>query len=623
MRISMFLFVFLLPFSVFATEDLKTEFANPGVENRPWVYWFWNNGNLTAEGIKADLEAMAEVGIGGVLIMEVGQGAPVGPVDFLSDQWRELFKYMITEADRLGIEVNMNNDAGWNGSGGKWITPEYGMQILTWSETNLSEPKPEKITLPAPPKRNNYYKDIAVFAFPTPNDNAEKKSVSPDANRRATPNETAVVAQKDVIDLTGKMAEDGSLDWNVPAGNWTVLRLGHTSKGKVVAPAPTNGTGLECDKLSVKASEEAFNGQMGKLIADNRNLTGVGKTLMATHIDSWENGSQNWTPKMREEFQQRRQYDLWKFLPVFAGYLIDSTEITDRFFWDFRRTVSEMCMDNHIGTFQRLAHQHGIKLSAEAYDQAPCDFLQYGGMTDEPMGEFWCGGGWTSEGGRLNDCRGMASAGHLYGRKIIGAEAFTATNAERWLRHPGNLKALGDRAFCEGINRFVFHRYSFQPWRDVKPGLMMGPWGVHYERTQTWWHLTPAWHDYLSRCQFMLRQGDFAADIAYLEAEDSPQHYSERPRNGYQWDQCGAHAVFQMTVKNGKLTLPSGADYEILVLPQVNRMTPELLKKIAELVKNGATVIGNRPNEALGLTRYPQNDQQVRELAAELWGDNN
>jgi hypothetical protein len=619
MRILTILFVCLSTLSVFAADNLKNEFAKPGAENRPWVYWFWNNGNITKEGITADLEAMKDVGIGGVLIMEVGQGAPVGPVDFLSDQWRELFKFMVNEANRCGIEVNMNNDAGWNGSGGKWIKPEHGMQVLTWSETNLIEQKPEKITLPEPPKKLNYYQEIAVFAFPTPADNAEKKAVNPNSNRRATPENKVIVAQKDVVDLTGKLSADGTLDWNVPVGNWTILRLGHTCKGNVVAPAPTNGTGLECDKLSVEASEDAFNGQMGKLIADNKELAGIGKTLMATHIDSWENGSQNWTPKMRNEFQQRRKYDLWKYLPVFVGYIIDSSEITDRFLWDFRRTVSEMCLDNHVAVFRRLANQHGLKLSTEAYDQTPCDFLQFAGISDEPMGEFWCAGGWAGDGMRLNDCRGMASAGHIYGKKIVGAEAFTATNTERWLKHPGNIKSLGDRAFAEGINRFVFHRYSFQPWRDVKPGLMMGPWGIHYERTQTWWHLTPAWHQYVSRCQFLLRQGDFVADIAYVEAEDSPQHYADHPKNGYQWDQCGTHAVKQMSVKNGKLILPSGANYDVLVLPNTNRLTPELLQKVITLVKDGATIIGNKPVGTFGLTNYPQNDQLVQKLADELW----
>ena len=606
-------------------ESLAKEFAQPGPENRPWVFWFWNNGNLTAEGIKADLEAMQRVGIGGVLIMEVGQGAPRGPADFMGDRWRELYSYMLAEAQRLGIEVNMNNGAGWNGSNGTQITPELGMQMLTWSETRVTGAKKTGITLPEPPKKRDYYRDIAVFAFPAPADVSKLdtiKTEGPVASlRRYKHDNRALVAREDLIDLSGKMAADGTLDWQAPDGNWIVLRIGHTCIGRVGHPPPAGFDGLECDKLSVAAAEAAFNGQIGRLVAENAALTGPGKPFVSTHIDSWENGTQTWTPLMREDFQQRRGYDIWKFLPVFAGYVMDAPEISDRFLWDFRRTVSEMTLDCYVGTFQRMAHERGLKFTAEAYD-SPCDFLQFGGMADEPIGEFWFGGGWVPENGwRLFDCRGMASAGHIYGKNIIGAEAFTSANTERWLKHPGMMKALGDKAFGEGVNRFLFHRYSFQPWTDVKPGLMMGPWGVHYERTQTWWELTPAWHEYLTRCQFMLRQGNFVADIAYVEAEDSPQEFHGRPLKGYPWDQCGADAVYQMSVKDGKLTLPSGATYDILVLAKSDRMTEKLLEKITGLVRDGATVIGKKPAGAFGLTGYPENDQKVATLAAELWGD--
>ncbi|MDR1676091.1 MAG: hypothetical protein LBR86_06460 [Tannerella sp.] len=605
--------------------QLAKEFAQPGPENRPWVFWFWNNGNLTAEGITADLEAMQRAGIGGVLIMEVGQGAPRGPVDFMGDRWRELYHFMLTEAERLGIEVDMNNDAGWNGSGGTWITPELGMQMLTWSDTRVTGPKKAGIILPEPPKKRDYYRDIAVFAFPAPADVSKLDTIRVDnpvaSLRRKKLDNRALIARDDLIDLSDKMAADGTLDWQAPDGNWIILRIGHTCTGRIVGPTPAGFDGLECDKLSVAAAEAAFNGQIGRLVAENTALSGQGKPFIATHIDSWENGTQTWTPLMREDFRQRRGYDIWKFLPVFAGYVIDSPDMTDRFLWDFRRTVSEMTLDCYAGTFRRMAHEHGLQLTIEAYD-SPCDFLQFASMADEPVGEFWFGGSWvTEEGWRLFDCRGMASAGHIYGKNIIGAEAFTSTNTERWLQHPGTMKVLGDKAFGEGINRFIFHRYSFQPWMDVKPGLMMGPWGVHYERTQTWWELTPAWHEYLTRCQFMLRQGNFVADIAYVEAEDSPQDFPGHPLNGYPWDQCGADAVYQMSVKDGKLTLPSGAAYEILVLTESDRMTEKLLEKITGLVRDGATVIGKKPAGAFGLSGYPENDRQVAALAAELWGD--
>ena len=599
--------------------SMAVEFASPAAEYHPWVYWFWNNGNLTREGITADLEAMQRVGIRGVLIMEVGQGAPRGPVDFLSGEWRELFSFMLAEAQRLGIEVNMNNDAGWNGSGGAWIQPDEAMQVLAWTETTVAAGSVEKPHLAEPAKRQDYYRDVAVLAFPAPAADAVKRPINVDSNRRESPKsgETwpeATVAKEAILDLTDRLGEDGSLNWLPPTGdgavaNWMVLRVGHTCKGIMVAPAPEGGVGLECDKLSVKGTDAAFNGQIGRLCDENGKFIGDGRVFASTHIDSWENGSQNWTALMREEFQKRRGYDVCEYLPVFAGYVVDSADQTDRFLWDFRRTVSEMVMDNHVRRMRDLANEHGLRLSIEAYG-SPCDYVEYGGIADEPMGEFWIGGG------AMESCRGMASAGHVYGKRIIGAETFTAGGGERWLEHPGSIKALGDQAMAEGINRFVFHRYSFQPWMNVKPGLMMGPWGTHYERTQTWWEQTPAWHAYLARCHYMLRQGDYVADICYVEPEDSPQGFSDHLRAGYAWDTCGTDAVLKMRVEYGLLALPSGMKYRVLALPESDRMTNELFHKVIELLADGATVIGRLPAESYGLVKSVASDDVVRKQFA-------
>ena len=182
----------------------------------------------------------------------------------------------------------------------------------------------------------------------------------------------------------------------------------------------------------------------------------------------------------------------------------------------------------------------------------------------------------------------MASAAHIYGKPILGAEAFTATDKEKWLGHPGGIKALGDWAFCEGINRFVFHRYALQPWRDVKPGMSMGPWGLHYERTETWWEQSRAWHEYLARCQFLLQQGQFVADVCYLEPEASPYRFHAPPTPGnpphrpaYNFDGCTPEVLLsRMKVKGGRLVLPSGMSYRVLVLPDVETMTPKLLRKV-------------------------------------------
>jgi hypothetical protein len=336
----------------------------------------------------------------------------------------------------------------------------------------------------------------------------------------------------------------------------------------------------------------------------------AGKALAATHVDSWENGAQNWTEQMRKEFQSRRGYDLLPYLPTLTGRVVQSQEISERFLWDLRKTVSELVVENYAGRLRELAHEHGLRFTIEAYG-SPCDFLPYAGQCDEPMGEFWVGGG------ALETCKGMASAGHVYGKRIIGAESFTAADQERWLAHPATIKSLGDRAFCEGINRFVVHRYAMQPWLDREPGMTMGPWGVHYERTQTWWELTPQWHRYLARCQFLLRQGLFVADICYLDSEGSPHGFQDRRRQGYDWDQCSPEVVLtRMNVKDGRLVLPDGMSYRVLVLPEERAMTAPLLRRIKELVAAGATVVGPRPLRSPSLTGYPQCRRHAQRVAA-------
>ena len=323
-----------------------------------------------------------------------------------------------------------------------------------------------------------------------------------------------------------------------------------------------------------------------------------------------------WTAKMREEFQRRRGYDLMPFLPVFTGRVVGGQEVAERFLWDLRRTVSEMVIDNYAGHFHQLANAHGMRFTVEAYG-GPCDCIPYGGQSDEPMGEFW-----TPGGGAMETCRGMASAGHVYGKRIIGAEAFTSGDQERWREHPALLKALGDRAFCDGINRFVFHRYAMQPWADYRPGMTMGPWGQHYERTQTWWEQSRAWHEYLARCQFLLRQGLFVADICHLQAEAPPLGFGNHRRDGYDWDECTDHAVLtRMSVRDGRIVLPDGMSYRLLALSDTRAMTPGLLRKVKELVKAGATVVGPRPLKSPSLSGYPRCDEEVQRLGLEVWGD--
>jgi hypothetical protein len=636
--------------------QLAESFAHPPESARPWVYWFWANGNVTKEGITADLEAMQRVGIGGVLIMDVDPAVPPGPVAFASTQWREIFHFTCAEANRLGLEVNLYNAAGWAGSGGPWITPELSMQKVVWSETAVEGPRHFAEALPNPEAVAGYYQDIAVLAFPAPSDDSyrihdiqfkatfETKSVPYDTEFGLPPlpisfpslPSASRIEQTQIRDLTPAF-ENGRLAWEVPDGKWTVLRFGHTSTGVDNHPTPKAGRGLECDKLSREAIELHFSKFLGKVISDAGPL--AGKTLVSTHIDSWESGAQNWTAKFRDEFQKRCGYDIVPFLPVMTGRAVSDLEISERFLWDLRKTISDLLIENYAGGLRELAHQHGLRLTIEAYDGDPCDEMGYAARADEPQGEFWLGRDYFPQVYRSWQWfANMVSAAHVYGKKIIAAESFTSMPGEDWLAHPATLKPLGDWALCAGINRLVFHRYAMQPWMDRAPGMTMGPFGVHYERTQTWWEESKGWHEYLTRSQFMLRQGLFVADICYLQPEGAPMrfrppgvdmHSADPPTApGYNFDGCTPEVVLtRMAVKDGRIVLPDGMSYRLLVLPEpgdmpgAGTMTPQLLGKIAELVNEGMILVGPRPTRSPSLSGYPACDQKLEKIADQLWGD--
>ena len=659
-------------------QDLSGGFLNPPDDVRPWVYWFWINGNITKEGITADLEAMQRVGIGGVLIMEV-DGSPQGPVAFGTTSWQEMFRFACLEAARLGLEINMNDGAGWTGSGGPWNTPENSMQQVLYSEITLDGGRQFNSELPKPRIRKGgipgqeaeepvYYQDVAVIAFPTPKnesyktDNIQLKAgfrtiSTPPALLRNCNNgfnmlpvkalpapAEAIINQEKILNLTAGF-QDGRLIWDVPAGNWTILRFGHGPTGATNHPAPKAGLGMECDKMSKEAVEIHFNKFLGDIMAVAGPLTG--KTLVATHIDSWEVGYQNWTKAFPEEFKKRCGYDIVSFLPALTGRIIGDAEITERFLWDLRFTISELIAENYAGHMRELSNKHGIRFSMEAIDNTPFDEIRVGGQADLPQTEFWYRR--ESEAvGESGDCfegvfrtyawtPAMVSAAHIYGKKIIPSEAFTAVPGENWLAHPALLKPQGDWAFCAGINRFIFHRYAMQPWINRKPGMTMAFWGLHYERTQTWWEESIPWHKYLTRCQYLLQKGLFVADLLYMQAESAPNRFLPPNTNfanpvppdppGYNFDGCTADVVFnRISIKDGLIMLPDGMSYRAMVLPSpgdqlmAGVMTVKLARKIEELVTKGMVIIGPPPVKTPGLTDYPHCEEELKQIADRLWG---
>jgi hypothetical protein len=436
------------------------------------------------------------------------------------------------------------------------------------------------------------------------------------------PAETAL-RRSEVIDLTSRMAPDGSLDWNVPAGHWTILRMGYSLTGAKNRPAPPSGSGYEADKLSPKHMEAYYHGYFDPLAKALGPL--FGKSLQYVLMDSWEAGGQNWTEDMIGEFRRRRGYDPTPYLAALTGRIVESADISDRFLWDFRRTLADMWADYHYGVMADLLKKQGVGIYAEAAGvslEIPEDTLLNKSKVAIPMGEFWVG--------KMHpplmyyqDVRGAASASHVYGKTLVAAEAFTGGGYET----PYTLKKVSDYWFAQGVNRIVVHTSAHQPL-DTKPGNTMV--GTHIHRNITWAEQAGPFMTYLARQSFLLQQGLFVADLAYLLNEGAPSTMPiwgaglvPKPPEGYDFDYVNADALLnRMSVgSDGRLMLPDGMSYRVLVLPQTDKMRPELLRKIRDLALGGATVVGVKPERSPSLAGFPDADAQVQTLAAELWGD--
>jgi hypothetical protein len=448
----------------------------------------------------------------------------------------------------------------------------------------------------------------------------------PLAEFQPSPNAAAIDAST-IVDLTPKIAADGQLAWDVPEGDWTIVRTGYTVTGTQVSCASPGGEGLEMDWLGTAAMDHHFRSMADVLCQDAGPL--LGKTLKYFHDDSWEVGLPNWTDGFLEEFRKFRGYDPRPYLTVLAGRIVGSSEISDRFLYDFRKTIADCLAENHYTRFAALAHAKGLKIHCEAggpcYPKAPpMDALRNLGRCDIPMGEFWQSAHWK-ENYQNQAGKEIACAAHIYGRTYVAAEAFTKIGPH-YQESPADLKPTADIALCEGINRFVLHTSTSSRPDDGVPGYEYFA-GTHFNRNVTWWEQSGAWLTYIARCQYLLQQGLFAADVCYYNGDNAPnfiepKHVDPSLGPGYDYDVCNAEVLLtRMSVKNGKIVLPDGMSYRLLVLPDRKTMPVEVLQKIKQLVEAGATVVGLRPERDPGLKDYPRCDEEVRRIAAELWGE--
>ena len=627
--------LFFTSLGIMPAEDaLESGFNNPPAQAKPHTYWFWMNGNITREGITLDLEEMNRVGIGGVLIMNIAGpwyncDTPAGPVDYLSPEFLGMVSHASREAKRLGLEINFHNCAGWATSGGPWITPELAMQRLTSSETRIWGGQSVKMILPHPEFKEGYYRDIATFAIPQ---SMNSKQTLPKwwakAGQGGSHNDLQpelgvnqkipVIPLKSIIDISQHVSPDGVLDWKAPAGKWKIIRLGHTPTGMTNKPASKHGTGLEVDKSRRDALDVHWNKGIQPILDHLGPLAGKGGAFNTLHIDSYEASSHQWTLRMREEFQKRRGYDSTPYLLALTGRVIESTDATERFYWDFRRTTADLFADNYYGYFADLCHDRGMRFSVEPY-KACFEGLAVTAKADLPIAEFFVDGSYSFS------LRTSASSAHIYNRPVAAAEAFTAGPGmgARWLRHPGSLRRVGDLAWSKGINRFIFHRYAHQPWTDQLPGMTMGPYGCHFDRTNTWWKPGRAWMQYIARSQFLLQSGEFGADVLCFAGNAAPNgavYQKDISAAGYGYDSCGSNIMAALKVDKGDIVLPAGKRYRLLVLPNHAFHTPAFARKLRDLVRAGATILGPKPMHTPSLENFPDSENEVLAIGEEVWG---
>jgi hypothetical protein len=602
-------------------------FADPPVEVRPGCFWAWLNGSITKEQITRDLKAMARGGLRGGEIWDVAAAAdpdgrvPAGPA-FLGPESVRLIAHAIREADRLGLKIGLVASSGWN-AGGSWVPPEHAGKGLYHSATGVIGPKlfHEVLPLPELPElcprdergRPFYLREVAVLAVP-----GDKSKPIADRGR--------------VVDLTDKVEADGRLRWDVPAGDWTILRFVCANHGqRLIVPSPNSG-GLMIDFFDPRATEFHLRHIVTAILNELGRSSFEGTSFRTMEFDSMElDGFTPWTAAMADEFRRRAGYPAIPFLPVLAGWKLADQATQERFLYDWRKTVSDLLIESHYLTGKKFLNAYGVELIAEAggpgppiWDSNPVDGITALGAVDVPRGEFWI----RHRGIFL--VKEIASAAHVYDKRLVDAESFTTWR--RWVDGPLAHKEIADRALCEGLNSFSLHTFASSPPEAGLPGWAYHA-GTDINPAATWWPFARSLMDYLARCSYLLRQGWFVADVCYFYGDQAPNFYPElcnvpeKPLlaglvRSNDYDVCSSEVILRrMKVEDGRIVLPDGTSYAALVLPEQDHIPLEVLRRIRALVAEGATVIGHqRPVRSPGLADREEQDREIKRLADELWG---
>ncbi len=601
-------------------EDLSNEFADPSESYKPGAFWCWLNGNMSYAAITRDLEAMKSKGINRAEIWDVAaiknpSFIPAGK-EFLGDESVKLIKHAIAEGKRLKMSIGIVASSGWN-AGGSWVTPDWASKSLYFSKVEVTGPKKISIDLPFPkfpegcPMKDEFtpvfYKDVSVLAIPA---NGEK--TIDDVSR--------------VISLTTSF-KNGKLIWEVPSGKWTILRFVCSNNGQqLIVPSP-NSNGLFIDFFDPQATIRHLKYFMDRLGVTPENSAEAG--LSYFEFDSMElSEGIPWTDLFPSIFMERQGYEIEKYLPVLAGWDIKNS--TERFRYDFKQTVSDQLIYSHYQTGTEFLKKYNAQLVSESggpgppiWDTCPVDALKALGSVSVPRGEFWI------KHRNMFLIKEVSSASHIYGKKLVDAESFTTWR--RWKDSPFDMKKEVDRAFCEGLNNITFHTFASTNPEDGLPGRTYHA-GYDMNPGTTWWNKSKPFMDYLARSSYLLQQGLFVGDVCYYYGDQAPNFFPlfhdvpDKPGikglgPGYDFDVINTDVILnRMSVKDGRLVLPDGMSYAMMSLPDQTHMPLEVLKKVSELVKDGATILGPRPSTVPGLANWEEENLALNKLSDELWG---
>ncbi|WP_276373534.1 glycosyl hydrolase [Chryseolinea sp. H1M3-3] len=631
-------------------DTLAVNFKNPPQQYGIRCWWWWLNGNVTQASITRDLEEMKAKGFSGACIFDAGgqnqQGngnVPEGPM-FGSPEWRELFVHAVQEANRLGLVLSLSIQSGWN-LGGPDVTAEEATKHLTWSEVTVKGPANYSQVLPMPKIRDNFYRDIVVVAFPKRNDLPQRPPIK-DLDLKAafregdrsgfntekvledeapTANEQDALTH-DVVILKSKLGAGGKLTWQVPAGEWTIMRFGFTTSDAHVSTSSGKWQGRVIDHMSAKYFNRYWDTHVKPLLDVVEPMTGT--TLRYLQTDSWEGGGLNWTDNFATEFNKRRGYDIYSYLPVIAGKIIQDRQTSNAFLADFRKTISDCIAEYHYKVFADRASEYGMGLQPESAGPhaGPFDGLKNYGYSEIMMSEFWSPSPHRSKPEDRFFVKQAASAAQIYNKQLVGAESFT-TIGRHWNDVPWSMmKPPFDREVCSGLNLVFLHTFTNSPKEMGRPGQEYFA-GTHLNPNITWWEFAGTVFDYFKRCQYLLQKGYVATDVLYYYGDHVPNigHLKAfdpaKVLPGYDYDLINEDRLLKLTVKDGLITLPHGKNYKVLVLPSLKILSLAALKKIHDLVLEGATVIGDKPTHMMSLSGYPESQTTFNKYTNELWGE--